>query len=110
MEGYADDFEDAESIMVYLEPEAVEAIAESGWHRRNPEKIGTSADPDVRMSRSSTVSRNSAPKKSPERTPSERKSDRRVLYNYYGKSGKESAIERAKKDRDAAREKRKNKG
>lgn len=110
VEGYAEDLEDAESIMVYLEPEAVEAIAESGWHRRNPEKIGTSADPDVRMSRSSSVARNSASTKSPERTPAERKSDRRTLYNYYGEPGRTAAIERAKKERDAARERRANKG
>jgi len=110
VEGYAEDLQDAESIMVYLEPEAVEAIAESGWHRRNPEKIGTSADPDVRMSRSSSVARNSAAKKSPERTPAERRSDRRTLYNYYGEGGKKDAIERAKKERDAARERRRNKG
>jgi hypothetical protein len=106
VEGYAENLEDAESIMVYLEPEAVEEIAESGWHRRNPEKIGTSADPDVRMSTKSSVSRNSAAKKSPERTAAERKSDRRVLYNYYGEGGKKTAIERAKKERDAARERR----
>jgi len=108
VEGYAEDLEDAESIMAYLDPETVQDIAESGWHRRNPEKIGTSADPDVRMSRSSSVARNSAATKSPERTPAERKSDRRVLYNYYGEGGKKDAIERAKKDRDAARERRRN--
>jgi len=106
VEGYAEDLEDAESIMVYLEPEAVEEIAESGWHRRNPEKIGTSADPDVRMSTKSSVSRNSAATKSPERTSAEKKSDRRVLYNYYGEGGKKTAIERAKAERDAARKKR----
>ena len=108
VEGYAESMEDAESIMVYLEPEAVEAIAESGWHRRNPDKIGTSADPDMRMSRTSSVSRNSAASKSPERTPAERRSDRRTLYKYYGEGGKKDAIERAKKERDAARERRRN--
>jgi len=108
VEGYAESMEDAESIMVYLEPEAVEAIAESGWHRRNPDKIGTSADPDMRMSRTSSVPRNSAASKSPERTPAERKSDRRVVYDYYGKSGREEAIKRAKAERDAARERRRN--
>ena len=103
-EGYAEDFEDAESIMVYLEPGAVEAIAESGWHRRNPEKIGSSEDPDVRMKSSTGGRSSSAPSKPP--TAAEKKGHRRVLYNYYGQGGKEEAIKRAKAERDAARTKR----
>ena len=103
-EGYAEDFEDAESIMVYLEPGAVEAIAESGWHRRNPDKIGSSEDPDVRMKSPTGGRSSSAPSKPP--TAAEKKGHRRVLYNYYGQGGKEEAIKRAKAERDAARTKR----
>jgi hypothetical protein len=105
-EGYAEDFEDAESIMVYLEPGAVEAIAESGWHRRNPEKIGSSEDPDVRMKSPTGGRSSSTPSKPP--TAAERKGHRRTLYNYYGQGGKEEAIKRAKAERDAARTKRNN--
>ena len=81
-------------------------LNESGWHRRNPDQIGSSNDPDVRMKKPSSSSSSSSNKK-PTWTPlDDKKEYRRTMYNVYGKSGKEDALRRAKNTRDALRKQR----
>ena len=87
-------------------------LNESGWHRRNPDQIGSSNDPDVRMrpERSSSSSSSSSDKK-PTWTPlDDKKEYRRTVYNNYGKTGREDAVKRAKNTRDALRKKRRERG
>ena len=106
VEGYAEDLEDAESIMAYLDSEAVEEIAESGWHRRNPDQIGSYKDPDVKMKPPSSSSSSSSSAKKPWTPLDDKKEYRRTVYNYYGEGGKKDAIRRAIASRDAARSER----
>ena len=105
--------EEGYDLSEYTWEEMYEAyLNESGWHRRNPDQIGSSNDPDVRMrpERSSSSSSSSSDKK-PTWTPlDDKKEYRRTVYNNYGKTGREDAVKRAKNTRDALRKKRRERG
>jgi hypothetical protein len=86
-------------------------LNESGWHRRNPDQIGSSNDPDVRMRPERSSSSSSSSDKKPTWTPlNDKKEYRRIVYNNYGETGRKDAVQRAKNTRDALRKKRRENG
>ena len=101
--------EEGYDLSEYTWEEMYEAyLNESGWHRRNPDQIGSSNDPDVRMRPERSSSSSSSSDKKPTWTPlDDKKEYRRTVYNNYGKTGREDAVQRAKNKRDALRSKRK---
>ena len=104
--------EEGYDLSEYTWEEMYEAyLNESGWHRRNPDQIGSSNDPDVRMRPERSSSSSSSSDKKPTWTPlDDKKEYRRTVYNNYGKTGREDAVKRAKNTRDALRKKRRERG
>jgi hypothetical protein len=104
--------EEGYDLSDYTWEEMYEAyLNESGWHRRNPDQIGSSNDPDVRMRPERSSSSSSSSDKKPTWTPlDDKKEYRRTVYNNYGETGRKDAVQRAKNTRDALRKKRREKG